>query len=130
MSESTSESSGMAVEMPAGDGSPVTQADILVPESLSDALVVGAAPAEADPVNVAAVVDGGDKLDLGDVLLGVDVTDPNLGAYLTVETVGSNTVISLDADGAGGGAAVAVVTLEGISGMTLQQLLTNNQIIT
>jgi Ca2+-binding RTX toxin-like protein len=74
---------------------------------------------------------GGDVLDFSSVLPGVDVTDPDLAAYIGVQTVGSNTVVSIDADGAAGsGAAVAVVTLEGVAGVTLQQLLQNNQIVT
>ena len=78
---------------------------------------------------------GGDVLNVHDVLQGTGVqgnTDATtLGAYLKVDTVGSNTVISVDMDGSGTGSApVAVATLEGVSGITLQQLLANNQIIT
>ncbi|MBI2754434.1 MAG: type I secretion C-terminal target domain-containing protein [Betaproteobacteria bacterium] len=130
MSESTSDSSGMTAAAPASDGSPATHADILVPESPSGALVAGAELADADPVSIVANVDGGEKLGLGDVLLGVDVTDPNLGAYLKVEPVGSNTVISVDVDGTGLGAAVPIATLEGVAGITLQQLLNSSQVIT
>ena len=60
----------------------------------------------------------------------MDATDPNLGAWLTVETSGGNTVISIDSDGVGGAPAVPVVTLEGVTGLTLQQLLNHNPDVT
>jgi Ca2+-binding RTX toxin-like protein len=84
--------------------------------------------------NVAPVASGGDVLNLHDVLQGTlaqNSADPGtLGAHINVQTVGSNTVISIDADGGGSAAPVQVVTLEGVSGVTLAQLLQNNQIIT
>jgi hypothetical protein len=90
--------------------------------------------ASADTVKDFTFGAGGDVLNVHDVLAGTGVqgsTDAGaLGVFLKVETVGSNTVISVDADGGGGGAALQVVTLEGVSGMTLQQLLNNNQIVT
>ena len=51
-----------------------------------------------------------------------------LGAYLKIETVGGNTVISVEA-GAPAAIAFPIVTLEGVTGVTLQDLL-NNQIVT
>jgi VCBS repeat-containing protein len=99
----------------------------------SDTFVFSAA-AGADVVKDFTLGSGGDVLNVHDVLQGTGVqgnTDATtLGAFLKVETVGSNTVISVDADGAGSGGAVAVVTLEGVSGVTLQQLLQNHQIVT
>jgi Ca2+-binding RTX toxin-like protein len=74
-----------------------------------------------------------DVLDLHDVLPEAaqgQTTEGGLMAYLTVTPDGGgNTVISIDADGGGGGAAVQVVTLEGVSA-TLTQLLNNHQIVT
>lgn len=69
-----------------------------------------------------------EALGLQDVLPGVDVSDPNLGAYLTFETSGGDTVISVDADGGGAGAAVPVVTLQNVTNVTLADLLNNNNI--
>jgi Ca2+-binding RTX toxin-like protein len=89
--------------------------------------------ASADVVKDFTFGTGGDVLNVHDVLPGAaqGSTDAAaLGVYLKVETVGSNTVISIDADGTGSGAPVAIVTLEGVAGVTLQQLLNNNQIIT
>lgn len=114
--------------------------DVLTGDAGNDILVGGPgsdvfkfADLSADTVKdftVAPAAAGGDVLDLSEVLPGVSVTDPNFGAYVDVHTVGSNTVISIDADGAGSGAGVPVATLEGIAGVTLQQLLQNNQIVT
>ena len=83
--------------------------------------------------NFAPVASGGDVLDLHDVLPGAaqgQTTAGALGAYINVQTVSGNTVVSVDSDGAGGGAPVAVVTLQGITGVTLQDLLNNGQIHT
>lgn len=134
MSDSTSESAGTATA-PAGDGPPVTTADILVGDSSSGEAPAGAvAEGAASTANPAAtpVADAQESaaLNLGDVFSGVDATDPNLGAWLTVETSGGNTVISIDAGGAGEAAAVPVVTLEGVTGVTLQQLLNHNPDVT
>ena len=134
MSEATSESSG-TTSNPASEGSPVTETDILVAGSSSDELLAvgvkeGELPLLPGPSVEASipVASGGDKLDLADVLPG-HASDPNLGAFLTVETVGGDTVISIDADDAGSAAPVQVVTLEGITGVTLQELLINSQMI-
>jgi VCBS repeat-containing protein len=84
--------------------------------------------------SVAPVASGGDVLNLHDVLpVGVQgsTNAGDLGAYLTVQTIGSNTVISIDADGAGTDSLpVALVTLQNVTNVSLQDLLTNNQIIT
>jgi VCBS repeat-containing protein len=82
---------------------------------------------------VAAPASGGDVLDLHDVLpvAAQGHTDlATLQTYVSVQTVGSNTVVNVDADGAGGNAPVTVVTLQGITGVTLQQLLNNNEVHT
>ncbi len=83
--------------------------------------------------NVAPVFSGGDVLDLHDVLPAAaqgQTTEGALGAYISVQTVGSDTVVSVDSDGAGGAVAVQVVTLQGITGVTLADLLSNSQIHT
>ncbi|MND02440.1 hypothetical protein D3C83_218230 [compost metagenome] len=49
-----------------------------------------------------------------------------LGALLTFRTVGDRTIISVDADGTGPSDPVQIASLQGISGITLQQLLSNN----
>jgi len=79
----------------------------------------GAPPAKAE----------GEVLDVRDVLSAVhyDQADADtLGALLTFRTVGDRTIVSVDADGAGPSVALQIATLQGITGMTLQQLLNNN----
>ncbi len=44
----------------------------------------------------------GDKIDIGDLLVGWDGSAATLGNYLHVTQIVSNTVISIDRDGAGG----------------------------
>ena len=71
----------------------------------------------------------GEVLDVRDVLTAVhfDQADADtLGALLTFRTVGDRTIVSVDADGSGPTAALQIATLEGITGITLQQLLNNN----
>ena len=53
-----------------------------------------------------------------------------LGAYLSFETIGGDTVVTVDASGTGGAAAITVLTLEGITGVTLRQLLNAGDVIT
>lgn len=68
----------------------------------------------------------GEALDVRDVLSGIplDTADAAvLGAYITFETVGNNTVVSVDTDGPGPSAPIQIVTLTNVTGMTLQQLL-------
>ena len=129
MSESTSKSAGTAPDSPEtpvasqGEGLPVTQADILMAASASDEMMAALPETAATPALAASV----DALNLSDVLPS---TDPNLGAYFKVETVDGNTVISVDPDGVGSTPAMTVVTLEGVTGLTLQQLLQNDPGIT
>ena len=69
-------------------------------------------------------------LDIKDVLLAIpfDRADADLlGALLTFRTVGDSTIVSVDADGSGPTAPLQIATLEGVTGVTLQQLLSNNQ---
>ncbi len=71
----------------------------------------------------------GEVLDVKDVLQAIpfDRADADvLGAWLTFRTVGDSTVVSVDADGVGPMAPVEIVTLAGMTGVTLQQLLSTN----
>lgn len=68
-------------------------------------------------------------LEVRDVLSATHFDRPDadsLGALLTFTTVGDRTIVSVDADGEGPAAALQIATLEGITGMTLQQLLSTN----
>ena len=68
-------------------------------------------------------------LDVRDVLSATHADGPgadSLGALLIFTTVGDHTIVSVDADGAGPEAALQIATLQGITGITLQQLLGDN----
>jgi hypothetical protein len=86
--------------------------------------VADLAPGGADTVSYRdfQVGPGGDVLNLHDVLAA------NSGATLQLTESGGNTVVSVDLHN--GSAAVPVLTLEGVSGVTLTQLLANSQVVT
>lgn len=84
---------------------------------------------ESTPENEPGSRPEGEVLDIRDVLLAIpfDRADADiLGALLTFRTVGDSTIVSVDADGSGPTAPLQIATLEGITGVTLQQLLDNN----
>jgi len=63
-------------------------------------------------------------LNLDDVLSGIPLDGADTaGAYITFQTIGGSTVISVDADGPGPAQPVAVITLANVAGKTLQDLL-------
>ncbi len=68
-------------------------------------------------------------LDMRDVLSATHFDRPDadsLGAQLTFLTIGDRTIVSVDAEGVDPVAPLQIATLEGITGITLQQLLSNN----
>jgi len=72
-------------------------------------------------------------LDIRDVLPAVSFDRAEaevLGASLIFRTEGDHTVVSVDPDAGGPAVAVRIATLEGVTGITLQQLLSNNLDIT
>lgn len=72
----------------------------------------------------------GDKIDIGDLLVGWNGQTATLGNYLSVSTSGSNTVISIDRDGTGSTYhATQLVTLENVQ-TTLTELIEQNHIVT
>jgi Ca2+-binding RTX toxin-like protein len=66
---------------------------------------------------------GGDKLDISSLLIGTGANAVNLSEYVSLRESGGNTIVSVDKD-AGGlvTSAQDVVTLEGVTGATLEQL--------
>ena len=79
--------------------------------------------------NAAPAPAEGEVLDVRDVLSAIHYDEAQadtLGALLTFRTVGDHTIVSVDPDGAGPTDAVQIATLEGITGITLQQLLSIN----
>jgi hypothetical protein len=72
----------------------------------------------------------GDKIDIGDLLVGWNGQNATLGNYLTVTTNGSNTVLSIDRDGTGTTYhSTTLVTLESVH-ITLDELVQQNHIVT
>jgi hypothetical protein len=132
MSESSSDSSGTA-SAAASESSLAAETDILVAESSTDVLPVGAEEQGVallgEPGNEdSAVLESAEgTLDLADVLPGGAI-DASLGVFLTFDTVGGDTVVSVEMIEKHPGASVQFVTLEGVTGVTLQQLLNNNEI--
>ncbi|EGT4257078.1 BapA prefix-like domain-containing protein [Citrobacter amalonaticus] len=72
----------------------------------------------------------GDKIDIGDLLVGWNGQTASLGNYLSVSTSGGNTTLSIDRDGAGNTYhSTQLVTLENVQ-TTLTELIEQNHIVT
>ena len=72
----------------------------------------------------------GDKIDIGDLLVGWNGQNATLGNYLTVTTSGNNTIVSIDRDGTGNTYHTTnLVTLENVH-TTLDELIQQNHIVT
>lgn len=72
----------------------------------------------------------GDKIDIGDLLVGWNGQESSLGNYLSVTTSGNNTVISIDRDGTGTAhSSTTLITLENVQ-TTLNELIEQNHIVT
>ena len=72
----------------------------------------------------------GDKIDIGDLLVGWDGNTASLGNYIHVTQSGSNTVISIDRDGTGSTYTnTALVTLDNVQ-TTYDELVNQQHIIT
>ncbi|MEO3990874.1 BapA/Bap/LapF family large adhesin [Pseudocitrobacter cyperus] len=72
----------------------------------------------------------GDKIDIGDLLVGWNGQQSSLGNYLSVTTNGGNTVISIDRDGTGTThSSTTLITLENVQ-TTLNDLIEQNHIVT
>ncbi|MCS5452236.1 BapA/Bap/LapF family large adhesin [Enterobacter huaxiensis] len=72
----------------------------------------------------------GDKIDIGDLLVGWNGSASTLGNYVSVSQSGGNTVISIDRDGTGAAyTKSALVTLDGVQ-TTYDELVNQQHIIT
>ena len=95
---------------------------------------LGSDGTESDTITDFTVADanaGGDVLDLSDLLTdsGYSGDAATLQNFVAVTESSGNTIVSVDADGAGSAAAQTVVTLQGVTNVTLQDLLNNQQIV-
>lgn len=85
---------------------------------------------DADTVKDSSPRAEGNALNVQDVLSGSVPEGADAGmlvACLTFETVGNSTVVRVDIGGAGHEVPLQIVALEGVTGVTLQQLLLNNE---
>ena len=78
---------------------------------------------------VGTVAFGGDVLDISDLLGGAGATAVNLATFVTLRESSGNTIISVDQDGAGVMPAQDIVTLTGVTNLTLAQLQANGEIL-
>jgi hypothetical protein len=76
-------------------------------------------------------VEDGDVLDLSLLIEGTDDITEAINDYVYATEVDGDTIISVDVDGADGPAeAVEVARLEGVTGQTVEELLSNGNIVT
>jgi len=72
----------------------------------------------------------GDKIDIGDLLVGWNGSASTLGNYVSVSQSGNNTVLSIDRDGTGAAyTKSALVTLDNVQ-TTYDELVNQQHIIT
>jgi Ca2+-binding RTX toxin-like protein len=82
-----------------------------------------------DTIQDFATGSGGDKLDIGDVLVGYDSGDKATD-FVQLAVSGGNTIVRIDANGAAGGFAYAdAFVLVGVTGVTVDQLVANGNLI-
>lgn len=80
----------------------------------------------ADKINAFSKSQG-DALDISDLLTGFDPLFDAVTSFVRITTVGANSVVAVDADGAVGGANfVNIATLANVTGLTDETLLFNN----
>lgn len=104
--------------------------DILVGGTGGDLFVFQAADgADADTITDFEAGLGADVLDISDVLSGSGATPGTLDDYLPVTENGGDTVVSVDPDAGGAAPVPNLVTLAGVTNVTLGDLLSNNQIL-
>ena len=87
-------------------------------------------PGGYDVVTDFAAGPGGDKLDISDLLVGYTPGTSVLADYLQLAPAGGDTVVSVDRDGGGGTySSQAVATLQGVTGLLLNDLEANGNLV-
>jgi Ca2+-binding RTX toxin-like protein len=72
---------------------------------------------------------GLDVLDISDLVTGFDPLTSDAGSFVRFPQSGGNTIVQVDADGTVGGSDfVTLVTLKGVSGVTVEGLVINGSI--
>ncbi|MEZ0225936.1 MAG: calcium-binding protein, partial [Alphaproteobacteria bacterium] len=81
-----------------------------------------------DKITDFAKASGGDKLDFRDIVSEYDAGDP-ISQFVAARNVSGNTIVSFDADGAGGAAAVDIAQLTGVTNVNIDTLFAQGQIL-
>ena len=90
--------------------------DLLTGGGGSDTFVYNSADEGVDTITDFVVGVGGNKLDVSDVLVGFDPDDSNPYEFMMVDVDGTDTTVSVDADGPGTSYDFApLATLQGIT---------------
>jgi Ca2+-binding RTX toxin-like protein len=103
--------------------------DTLTGGTGADRFVFGLGPGQSTITDF-QVGPGGDSLDLRGVFAGQTVDAGNLNSFIQLSTAAGNTVVAIDADGAGSGSTpVNLVTLQGVTGLDALTLLQQGNFI-
>jgi hypothetical protein len=72
---------------------------------------------------------GGDRLDIGDMLVGYDSSD-NVNQFVQLTVSNGNTIVRIDANGAVGGASFTdAFVLTGVTGLSVTQMVSDGNLI-
>jgi Ca2+-binding RTX toxin-like protein len=103
-------------------------ADVLIGGAGADTFVISTTDASDSIVDFTSAQ--GDILDISNILVGWNSATDDIDDYLQFQTNGSNTIVRVDVDGlANGTNFVEIATLEGTTGLVVQTLYDNSQII-
>ncbi|HEY7690081.1 MAG TPA: calcium-binding protein, partial [Dongiaceae bacterium] len=103
--------------------------DILTGGTGSDSFVRALNSDGRDVILDFALGEGGDKLDIGDVLVGYDISD-NAADFVQLIASNGNTIVRIDANGAAGGAAFAdAFVLVGVTVTDVNQLVGDGNLL-
>lgn len=97
----------------------------------SDRFVFDVLDGFVDTVKDFAAGEGGDILDIGDVLQGYDALTDTLSDFVQLVNSGNNVEIRINADGDAGGVFTAMAIIEGgVGGASLNDLVSNGNLVT
>lgn len=73
---------------------------------------------------------GGDAIDITDVLSGYDPQSDDIADFLSLSENGGNTLLAADRDGTGGTySAEDIAQITGVTGLTVQDLITDGNVV-
>lgn len=104
-------------------------ADVLMGNAGADRFVYGL-PGDGGDMITDFNVAQGDALDIKDLLVRYDPTTSVLADFVRLDVAGDSTTVAVDADGSANGANyVPLATLQGVTDLTLDQLLNSGSLI-